>query len=111
MEWLFVFLCFAHCLLKLDATSTVATYSQKILLYSPIFSVLIILYFKRGIRLHLVPASCGFVLYMFASTFLIFEETIYYYYVTMTFISATLLLFFGKNYYSSFQIDGEVGCN
>ena len=63
----------------------------------------------------MIPMVSGFSLYMFAMVFLIFEETLYFYYVLTTLTSMVLLIFFGlNNYYTSFEhintLYSDVGC-
>jgi hypothetical protein len=63
----------------------------------------------------MIPLLSGFSLYVFAMVFLIFEETLYFYYVLTTLTSLVLLIFFGlSNFYNSFEhintLYSDVGC-
>ena len=120
LEYLFILCCVLQCMLNLlndyseeENKLSHYTYFQRILIYSPIFSVFILMYMQRGIRVHLMPASTGFLSYTYANTFLLFEETTFYYYVLTTGISFVLFVFFGRHtYFESCNDDTnlQIGC-
>jgi len=60
----------------------------------------------RGTRLHLYPFVSGLAFYGIALLLDILEETIFYYYALATWASILLVAFFGREFYSGFELTG-----
>ena len=54
--------------------------------------------------MHLIPVTTGFLVHVFSVTFLVFDESAYFYYLLTLMSSGVLYFFFGwQNFYSSYE--------
>ena len=86
-----------------------SAYLAWLLLFLPVVATGVVLNRVRGIRIHLVPAASAGAVYAVSILAMVAEESAYYYFLIMTFLSAFLVGFFGKTeFYSRFIHQNQI---